>query len=199
MGTILSDTAYRPLNRWNCDFISPGAVGTVGDALMSVQLQATFPGDFREEPWLKGNKECEYGSNVTDGYITSYTTGAGPPAVYDSVWDSGRAEKTSYGWKYEDLRATDRSETAILQATPQYSWRTQIATVNRSNKPNNLFLVPNSGLIEEPKGGYRGGLFPTVVAVEGGGDSSFEGNFRGGGGVKNETDLYRGGSFGRNP
>jgi len=167
--SVISQSAYRPLNRWNNDYISPGAVGSVGDALMAVQLKSTLPGDYREASYTKGNKECRFGSNVTDGFWTSYSTGAGPATVYDEAFEGYRDDKTAVGWEYQDLRATDRSETAILQATPQYTWRTKVAEVYRAQTPCGLFAIPKGGMIEPPKNGLtRGGMYPSVVASDAG-------------------------------
>ena len=167
--TSISAKAYRPLNRWDLDSIRPGPVGSVGDALVNVRLKSTVDGDFRWDPMSRGNRECDFGSNVTDGFWTSYSQSGGPAKVIDSIWNVGRSEKTNHGWKYEDLRATDRSETAILQATPQYTWRTKVANVNRAQTAGNLFAIPAGGLIDPPAGGLmRGGQYPSVVAATGG-------------------------------
>jgi hypothetical protein len=78
---------------------------------------------------------------------------------------NSRSFKVNHGWKYQDLRAVDRSETTILAALPQYSWRTKVATTNRAYTQGELFSIPGGGLIDPPAGGLmRGGLFPSVVA-----------------------------------
>jgi hypothetical protein len=167
--TSISAKAHRPLNRWDFDSIRPGPVGSVGDALLNIRLKSTVDGDFRWDPMSAGKRECKFGSNVTDGFWTSYSTSAGPPRVYDSFWTGDRDFKTNHGWEYHDLRATDRSETAILQATPQYTWRTKVANVNRAQTAGSLFAIPAGGLIDPPAGGLmRGGMFPSVVAATGG-------------------------------
>ena len=169
MSTPIAAKAPIHLNQWNNDYISPGPVGSVGDTLLAVQLKTSFPGDLRYDKLTKGAKECRFGSNVTDGYWTSFATGAGPAKVKDNIWSGDRSDKTSHGWIYQDLRAVDRSETAVLAATPQYSWRTKVATTNRAATPGTLFPIPAGGMIEPPVGGMmRGGMFPAVVATEAG-------------------------------
>jgi len=167
---LLSPEELHPLNRWMNNYISAGPEGSVGDALVQVQLKTSVPGEYREAKLTKGKKEKRFGSNVQDGQFKTYSNKGEGARVLDSNWASRRRFKTARGWVYQDLRPADRRMTAVMAGLPQYSWRTQVATTNRAVTPGFLFPIPAGGLLEEPANlQMRGGLFPSVVATGGGG------------------------------
>ena len=160
----LSIDATKPLNRWDYSYISPGKVGSIGDVNMTERLKSTFPGDFRWSKWTH-DKASNLGSNVQDGFSLSHTSKGGPNRTVDSNWKGRRRFKTSYGWRYQDLRPTDRSANPDLGQLPQYSWRTRLAEVERAQHTGEKFPIPREGLIAPPKGILRGGMFPRVTDV----------------------------------
>ena len=164
----LSIDAIRPLNRWDHSSIRPGPVGSVGVVNMTPRLKSSLPGDFRWEPTYFGNKESNYGSNITDGFHTNYSNGGGPAHTIDSNWGGRRRFETSHGWRYQDLRVPDRRIEPVMGSLPQYSWHNRIATVNSAKHTGDLFTVPRGGVLGGPNGVTRGGQFPRVTDVVGG-------------------------------
>lgn len=164
----LSIDAIRPLNRWDHSSIRPGPVGSVGVVNMTPRLKSSLPGDFRWEATYFGNKESNYGSNITDGFHTNYSNGGGPAHTIDSNWGGRRRFETSHGWRYQDMRVPDRRIEPVLGTLPQYSWHNRIATVNSAKHTGDLFTVPRGGVLGGPAGVTRGGQFPRVTDVVGG-------------------------------
>lgn len=145
--------------------ISPGAVASVGDCLLTVKLKSTFPGEYRFEN--NGKMESRFGSNVSDGQKVGYTSAGGPARTFDTNWGGNRDSKTSVGWVTQDLRAVDRSFEEILGSTPHYSWRNRIANVHQQSRTGDLFKYRSGGLINAPTGPSRGNN-PRIVASTGG-------------------------------
>lgn len=141
--------------------ISPGAVGSIGDCLLSVNLKSTFPGDYRLQD--NGKVESRFGSNVSDGQKVGYSSAGGPARVFDTNWGGNRDSKTAVGWVTQDLRAVDRSFEAVLGSTPQYSWRNKLASVHQQSRTGDLFRFKPGGLINAPGGPSRGNT-PRIVA-----------------------------------
>lgn len=101
MEGIIANRLYR-----HQTFISPGAVGSVGDVNMTTRLKHSAPDlplrfvDVLDEPRL--------GSNVQDGDSKSYTTHGMGASVIDKKWTGQRDFKISHGWKYQDIRTPDK-------------------------------------------------------------------------------------------
>jgi len=151
--------------------LSPSNVGSVGDVLISEKLKSTMPGEFRWEYQTSGALEPRFGANINNGTSLSFTSGGGPPRVFDTNWGGKRDMKTSVGWVTQDIRAVDRSFYPILGETPQYAWRNKIANVERQSRTGELFKYSPPGLITQPTGPIRGGV-PKVVDRAGGGEVS---------------------------
>jgi hypothetical protein len=156
----LSITGLRPINR--VPPILPGAVGSVGDVLMSSRLKSSLPGDVRMESYHSGDLENDYGSNVSDGTRLSYKSGGGPARTYDSNWKPGRGFKVARGWYFQDIRAPDTLHEPELGPMPQYSWRNRISSVKNQLKTGNLFRGVG---INAPTGPPRGGQVPRVTDI----------------------------------
>ena len=156
--------ANRPLNRWDHDRISPGAVGSVGDVNLQSRLKRSYP-DLAPyySKFSSHKRESKFGSNVTDGSKIGYNSGGGPARVRDSNWGGRRDFKTNHGWVYQDLRAPDRNITPYLGATPGYSWQNRLATTYRALHTGDLFLpLPGEYSLspgEIPRGGSTPGSY----------------------------------------
>ncbi len=161
----LSINAIRPLNRWDHSSIRPGVVGSVGDVNLTPRLKSTFPGDFRWDMSMYGDKESEFGTSVNNGTHTSFVSGGGPAKTIDSNWGGRRRFETAHGWRYQDMRAPDKRVEPVMGATPQYGWRNRIATVNRARTTGDLFPIPAGGILQGPNGVSRGGQYPRVTDV----------------------------------
>lgn len=161
----LSLDAIRPLNRWNNTSIRPGNVGSVGDVLIAERLKASLPGEFRWDSLTSGENEPTYGSNISDGMFTGYTSGGGPGRTIDSNWGSRRRFETSHGWRIQDLRPEDRRIEPTVGAMPQYTWRNRIATLEQARTTGDLFPIPAGGVLQGPAGIMRGGNNPRVTDI----------------------------------
>jgi hypothetical protein len=165
-----SITAKRPMNRWDHDSIRPGVVGSVGDVLLADRLKSSLPGDYRFEARTAGRNESRLGSNVQNGECLSYV-GSGPPRTFDSNWQSGRTFRHSRGWKFQDIKATDRAEQPIMGALPHFMWNQITANVENSKYTGRLFSSPSG--VNGPAGGVpRGGAYPQITDVVEGGASA---------------------------
>jgi hypothetical protein len=160
----LSIDAIRPLNRWNYERIQPGVVGSIGDPLLQSRLKHTQPdAPIIWEAGTVGKPAIMHGSNVNDGSQKSYFNNGAGAKVVDSNWGSGRDFKTTLGYIYQDLRATDRSVIPLMGPTPDYSWNNKVATAYRANITGEKFLPLPNGYA--PQGQQlRGGNFPIVTS-----------------------------------
>jgi len=164
MTLSLSLDAIKSLNRWDYEYISPGVVGSVGCVNMTERLKSTIPGDYRWSKWTHDGAS-KLGSNVQNGFSISYNSRGGPNRTIDSNWKGRRRFETSHGWRYQDLRPTDRTAVPTLGQLPQYTWRTKVANVQRAQRTAEEFPIPRDGLITPPRGVLRGGNFPQITAV----------------------------------
>ena len=173
----LSIDAIKPLNRWDYSSIRPGVVGSVGDVNLTTRYKSSLPGDFRWDPESYGNKESLYGSSVNNGSQRSFNSGGGPAHTVDSNWGGRRNFKTRLGYIYQDMRAPDKLIEPVMGSTPQYSWRNKIATNYRARTTGDLFPIPRGGVLEQPNGVTRGGMYPRVTdVVTGAEDAGFAPN-----------------------
>ena len=165
----LSIDALRPLNRWDNNFIKPGAVGSVGGVNLTPRLKGSGPGAIRWDQTYYGNKACRYGSNVSDGMRRSFVSGGGPAKLVDSNWGGRRSFKIRHGWIMQDRVGNDTMVQPQLGETPQYSWRNKIGALYRARTTGDLFPIPAGGILEPAKNNlFRGGQFPRVTDVIGG-------------------------------
>ncbi len=164
---MITLTHKKPLNRWDHSSIRPGVVGPVGCPLMTERLKATYPGNFRWVSEYHGRREALYGSNISDGQSLSFNSGGGPARLINTNWGGRREFKTKYGYEYQDIRAPDMMVEPMVGSLPQYSWRNKLATVNKALHTGDLFTIPIRGLVEQPNGVTRGGMYPRVTDVVG--------------------------------
>ena len=162
--------SMKPKNqRWEYSSIRPGPVGTVGDALVQVRYaQSTASMPLRWSKDFSKSRLPRIGANVTDGYHKNFDTGGGPAKVIDSNWGGRRDFSTSHGFIYQDLRPTDRAGSVMVNAIPQYQWKSSIARVYNVKHGGDKFL-PLPGEYGLKDGDIpRGGAFPYVREIAGG-------------------------------
>lgn len=167
---MLSLTARRPLNNWNYDSIRPGVVGSVGDANVNVTFKSTFPGDYREAPYTKGDKESQYGSNVRDGDVDSPMTGAQGARVEDGFFGGMRdSQTTQRGWQFQNIKPEDMMHEPIVGELAQYKWKNQVSTILNAVTGKNARQFSNlpGGYKPNPGSVSRGGNVPGIVSSEG--------------------------------
>lgn len=120
--------------------ISPGVVGSVGDALGGVRLKQSAPDmAMRYDRSFSGKKSTIVGSNVQDGDIDSFTSKGGSARVYESSWVN-RKFKTAHGWVYQDMRAPDTTLEPVMGSTGRYNWYNKIATIYEAKRTGDMFL-----------------------------------------------------------
>lgn len=165
---MLSINARRSLDTWNNHRISPGVVGSVGDANVNVTFKSTFPGDYREAPYTAGNTEMRLGSNVQDGDRPSFDTGSMQARTIGGFFGGDRDSLTTQrGWVFQNIKLEDMVEEPVMGALPRYKWRNQVATINNAATTGNKFAVLPNGYQPGPGAIPRGGQKPGVVSKEG--------------------------------
>lgn len=153
--------------RQNHYYISPGAVGSVGDVLGQVRYKHSAPElEIRWDPEFAGKKENRVGSNVGDGQHKSYTSLGGGARVYDSNWESGRHFRVQEGWIVQNLRPEDSLVEPYVGSTGDYSWRNKLATVYEARRTGDQFLPLPGPYIQSPGEINRGGLGVRVTDIE---------------------------------
>ena len=149
----------------NTQIISPGIVGSVGDVLGSVRMKQSAP----DMPMLYdsdyyGKNEERVGSNVQDGFSYSYTSGGGPARLLD--FNLNRPSmKINHGWRYQDLRAPDKSLGERMGSTGRFDWYNRVANIYEAKRTGELFL-PLPGGYQPGDGVPRGGQVPRIVATD---------------------------------
>lgn len=155
----------RPLNRWANSSIQPGAVGSVGDVNNQVVFKNSTPDmPIRYDPVFSGKNEVRTGSNITDGMQVGYDGGGGAARVEDTNWGMRRDFQTGYGYMYQDLRPSDRTDEPILEDLPQYGWKNQVATIYNAYSTGDKFL-PLPGGYALGGSTARGGAYPRIVDI----------------------------------
>jgi hypothetical protein len=165
MAEIISN--IEPLHdTWLNDYISPGNVGSVGDALMHVRFKQSQPDlDMRWDPFTDGNREVRFGSNVQNGTIPNYF-GSGAANTIDHNWNINRGKRYKIGFVFEDHQPPDKTPSyqPFVGATPQFSWRSTTSNVYRALHTGSMFL-PAPGPYQPDEGDIpRGGSIPSIVA-----------------------------------
>ncbi len=155
-------TVKLPLNVWNKYRISPGLVGSVGEANLQVRLKQSAPDlNPRYAPWCSEDAEQYLGSNVQDGRGESFSSGGYNAKVRSRALGYRQGFRTQQGWIHEDLRALPRKMEPIQQDMPQFSWKSQVASVQRAKTTGQQFLPLPGGY--ELYGQPRGSQIPRIV------------------------------------
>ena len=151
-----------PFNLWNKTRITAGPVGSTGEANLQVRLKQSAPDlNPRYAPWCSGEAEKYLGSNVQDGRARSFSSGGYNARVYSRPMGYRQGFKSQQGWIHEDLRALPRKMEPIQQDMPQFSWKSQVASVQRAKTTGQQFLPLPGGY--ELYGQPRGSQIPRIV------------------------------------
>jgi hypothetical protein len=156
-----------PINRWNKGWISPGAVGSVGDTHLNVRLKHNHPdAPLRWDDLTAGRKAMKFGSNVQDGQRSSFISGFSSAQQLSYNWELERPLTAKVGYRYQDVRAPDKKSETIMGTTPKYPWKNQVYSVFSAKTTGDSFLPSPGGypIRDQP----RGGLYPVQRAVAGG-------------------------------
>lgn len=160
---LILEPVKTPLNMWNKNYISPGAVGSVGDTISQIRLKQSAP-DLAPRYYDEsdGINEMFYGSNVQDGTSHSFTTqGLGARTVSRPIFRR-EGYKTAVGWKHQDIVPTDRTRETKMAALPAFGYNSLIASVVRTKTHGDQFLPLPGGYTMD--GMPRGSNYPTLVA-----------------------------------
>lgn len=162
MQAIVDPVYYKQTVR-----ISPGVVGTVGDAVNGVRLKQSAPDmKMRYDKSFSGSHGALLlGSNVQDGFSRSETSGGMNATVIQKHLPCSNGFKHGHGWRYQDLRAPDTLHEPLLAPTERYSWRNKIATIYEAKRTGDMFL-PLPGPYG-PTSLPRGGQVPRIVDSSG--------------------------------
>lgn len=152
-------------NHWT---ISPGAVGSVGDANMQVRLKHNMPdAPLRYEKDFSGKNLRYLGSNVQDG---SYGSGGSARTITRKI-GIRNAEKTDIGWRKQDIIPVDRTTQPKYAPLGPYTWNNKRAQVFRAKISGQAFLPTlgyDQSLLRETQSITRGNQVPRVVLTESG-------------------------------
>ena len=153
-----------PINRWDKDSIRPGPVGSVGDVNLQVQLKKSsndLPN--RYDYIFSGKNEVWSGSNVSDGQWYGFTSGGrGAKVISSQIPNFTDGNKTAVGWRFQNIKPTDRTRETKMTPLGQYGWETTVASVLKAKVGGEGFL-PLPGGYEKTKL-PRGSQNPRVVA-----------------------------------
>lgn len=150
----------RNTQRWNDYVISPGLVGSVGDALPGSFLKTSCIDLARRvDKTFSGKKSIAFGSVVQNGSVPdTLTQGLGPRTI-DSNWDIPRpVVPISNGWKYTNTNPPDLLTEPFVSSLGDYSWRNKIARVQ--GRTTGFETVPGE---YTSTGVPRGGMIPRIV------------------------------------
>ena len=151
------------------DVMQPGAVGSVGDVLVSVRLAQSTPDmPMRWDPEFRPGKDLFLGSNVQDGQQTSWDTGFGGARVVETPFNYFDGFRTGRGTTVQDLRPADMMVEPFVSSLGDYTWRNKVAETYRALTSGNQFLPLPGGYAPSPGEVARGGNVPTVMQVAGG-------------------------------
>ena len=160
----VSQSNRKPLNRWNYDYIAPGAVGVIGTTAVSHHLATTGPLGYRDDPDTAGNRVSNRGSCITDGTSRSFLTGGGPPRVYSTAWTGGRSSNYKNITRVQNIRPNQLFVSAESGNLPQFS--AALITARTTEPKKSFFNIPSEGLITNLGTATRGGNYPTITNTE---------------------------------
>lgn len=165
MSLIKMDVLTKPLNKWNKTSIRPGAVGSVGDAMVSVKFKHSAPDlPQRWDPAFHGEISEIAGSNISDGMWHGYVSGGRGAETIESVLNRRDGFKTSVGWVHEDIRLPDTSRQPKMGSTGQWGWKNTVATVYQAKRTGEMFLPSPMGYDSSQTTNPRGSQIPRIVA-----------------------------------
>jgi hypothetical protein len=133
--------------------MSPGVVGSVGDGLTYTKLQTSSPDQLSYRKPLSNT-----GSNVQDGYSSSYTSGGGGASVLRKSFGYREHFRSRVGWIKEDLRP-GFSPVQPTQLDRQGVWQERAARIYKAGEKKVLELP--GGYVPERM--TRGSQIPRII------------------------------------
>lgn len=169
----LSIRKRKDVNQWNKNYISPGAVGSVGDIVQNVRLKQSCPELATRWEFDKTDVK-QRGSGVADGSVpNNYTDAFSSTTVNTNYYNSPNTEYV-IGRRIQDLRLNDLAATTRELGAPQFGWRSTQAVTSKARVMGDKFLplpngYPRSGISRgpEPRSTF---LVDTTVGGKGGMD-----------------------------
>ena len=162
-GDVASPHRY---NTWNYDSIRPGFSGSVGTTDMSIRLKgSSADSPLRFDAVFNGKNSSRSGSNITQGGLTQYFTGGGPPNVVHSAFTSKSNNDTMWNIVSESYPDSFDLDPLVLPVS-NLGWREKESNVYKALEPREWTGRPfELGAGEVP----RGALGPRIIAVDSGG------------------------------
>lgn len=158
------------LNQWNNSYIQPGAVGMIGGVNLQPRLKTSTPDmPLRYDPTYSGPNLPYLGSNVQDGQVLSWQTGAGSARTEDA-WTNPPPQFRNVGQIFQNVIPDDRMMEPIMDPVPMQRWNAVLGEVNKALTSGEEFLpFPNGyGYSKESGSIPRGGSYPTRIDMVGG-------------------------------
>lgn len=159
-----SDLLIRdpPVNRWNDNYISPGPVGSVGDALTSIQLKTSAPSMPRR--WSQTYSplnDQKRGSNVQDGQWNSFSDGGSGAVLKKQKF----TRKADVGQVMRDIVPAARSTEPVLAVQKTIGYKAHVAEI--VSRSGDLFPILPGGYSPESGVLLRGGQTPMTTIIGG--------------------------------
>lgn len=149
--------SYHPRNKIS---ISPGMVGPVGDTLSGVRLRQSTPDMPMRYDMSYGDR---MGSNVQDGYDSSFTSKGRQARVNEQGRLINRGFKHAHGVVFQDIRPTARDMTPIVGSLGRMDWKNEMARSYQAKVMGEQFLPLPGGY--SGTGLPRGALVPRTLAL----------------------------------
>jgi hypothetical protein len=146
----------RPYQRWSDSYISPGPVGSLGDALVTPMLKTSY---IEQPPRFDKAFGVTDGTALQNGDDANYLH-AGVGRCIDSNWDIRRPKrKYQNGWKSINVQSPDMMTEPYVSQLGDFSWRNQVARVTTTPYQMN----PPGEYV--PAGTPRGGAVPRITEI----------------------------------
>jgi hypothetical protein len=157
MATPLISKIDRPLNDWNKKYISPGPVGSVGDALTSVRIAQSSPDmPFTYQKEFNPSNNIYRGSNIQDGQWASFSDGG----FSAKVKRRKLGVDANVGWIQQDISRPDTYREPMLLDQPLSGFKSQVASILK--RQGDMFTQLPLGYNPQPGDIPRGNQVPTV-------------------------------------
>jgi hypothetical protein len=157
MATPLISKIDRPLNDWNKKYISPGPVGSVGDALTSVRIKQSSPDmPFAYQQEFDPSNDIYRGSNVQDGQWASFSDGG----FNAKVKRRKLGVNANVGWIQQDISRPDIYREPMLLDQPSAGFKSQVASILK--RQGDMFTQLPLGYSPQPGDIPRGNQVPII-------------------------------------
>jgi hypothetical protein len=151
----LSIRKRKNVNQWNKNYISPGVVGSVGDAVQNIRLKQSAP-DLAPRWEYKRAQLEQKGSGIGDGSVPNNYTGASSSNTFMTDYYNSPYEEYVVGESIQDLRPNDLAATTRELGAPQFGWKSTQAVTAKARVMGDKFLplpngYPRSGVSRGPE------------------------------------------------